>query len=422
MNIKFKMPKFGRNLTGGSMMKELLLTILGTTISIVLTFGTAHLLEQRQAGQAQRQTAMMLIHDIDESVTVLEIMAEGEERQKSAVQYVLDHFDQLESLPADTLYTAMTMLGSIFTEEKYFDDSKEKVFNSSQDTWKNLDDVSFVDNMERFYESRRYLETMIVHSLQWKYPMSQEESYDRVVQINMQINSGKQSLQTSYAAVLKEKLKDLKIKYYIDCSAYRARTLRQYAQSWKRLSDRNKFIMNIDDEELAEYVKKSQRSGRTVSKNDLIGQWEYEMSGKDVIYYDFMKSDSFIIKTRSHYANPFYSGDIIIAYTFGGKWEIKRDSLTLNYSPQSVKAEVDRSGITYRAEMRDSVETFINNHFQVSQLTEQGKKEFESRKDTFGISINKAGDKIEMVRGGSEDSDNGNVSSFYLKRAKNSTK
>ena len=422
MNVKFKMPKFGRNLTGGSMMKELLLTILGTTISIVLTFGTAHLIEQRQAEQAQRQTAMMLIHDIDESVTVLEIMAEGEERQKSAVQYVLDHFDQLESLPADTLYTAMTMLGSIFTEEKYFDDSKEKVFNSSQDTWKNLDDVSFVDNMERFYESRRYLETMIVHSLQWKYPMSQEEYYDRVVQINMQINSGKQTPQTSYAAVLKEKLKDPKIKYYIDCSAYRARALRQYAQTWKRLSNRNKFIMNIDDEELAEYVKKSQRIGRTVSKNDLIGPWEYEMSGKDVYHYDFMKSDSFSIKMKSHYANPFYSGDIIATYIVGGEWDIKGDSLVLNYSPKSVKVEVDRSGITYREEMRDSVEIFINNHFQVSQLTEKTSKSLESRKDTFGISINKAGDKIEMVRGRSEDSHNENVSSFYLKRVKKSTK
>ena len=68
---------------------------------------------------------MMLIHDIDESVTVLEIMAEGEEEQKSAIQYVLDHFDQVESLPVDTLYTALTMLDAIFTEEKYFDDSKQ---------------------------------------------------------------------------------------------------------------------------------------------------------------------------------------------------------------------------------------------------------------------------------------------------------
>ena len=94
----------------------------------------------------------------------------------------------------------------------------------------------------------------------------------------------------------------------------------------------------------------------------------------------------------------------------------------LNYSPKSIKVEVDRSGITYREEMRDSVETFINNHFQVSQLTEKTSKSLESRKDTFGISINKAGDKIEMVRGRSEDSHNENISSFYLKRVKNTTK
>ena len=57
MNVKFKMPKFGRKLTGGSMMKELLLTILGTTISIVLTFGTAQYLEDHQAEQAKKLMA-----------------------------------------------------------------------------------------------------------------------------------------------------------------------------------------------------------------------------------------------------------------------------------------------------------------------------------------------------------------------------
>ena len=178
--------------------------------------------------------------------------------------------------------------------------------------------------------------------------------------------------------------------------------------------------MNIDDEELAEYVKKSQQSGRTVSESDIIGRWEYEISGKDVRYYDFMKPDSFSIKAVNHYANPFYSGDIIVTSTYGGKWDIKRDSLTLDYSSGSVKAEVDRSGITYRAEMRDSVETFINNHFQVSQLTEMTRKGLESRKDTLGISINKAGDKIELV-GGRKNSENESVVSYYMKRVKDST-
>ena len=37
MDAKFKMPKLGRKLTGSGMLKELLLTTLATTISIVLT-------------------------------------------------------------------------------------------------------------------------------------------------------------------------------------------------------------------------------------------------------------------------------------------------------------------------------------------------------------------------------------------------
>ena len=183
MNVKFKMPKFGRNLNGGSMMKELLLSTIATTISILLTFGTAHLLDERQARQAQRQTAMILIHDIDVSVAALNRMADEEEKQKVAIQYVLDHLDELESLSEDTIYTAISMLGTL-SERTFFEDSKEKVFNSSQDTWKNLNDVSFVDNMESFYESRHYLESMMTESPHWKYPMSQEELFEMEVRVN----------------------------------------------------------------------------------------------------------------------------------------------------------------------------------------------------------------------------------------------
>ena len=48
MNAKFNMPKFRRELTGKGWLKELLMTFLGTTISIVLTFGTTAYLEDWQ--------------------------------------------------------------------------------------------------------------------------------------------------------------------------------------------------------------------------------------------------------------------------------------------------------------------------------------------------------------------------------------
>ena len=68
MNVKFKMPKFGRHLTLKGSLKELLMTFLGTTISIVLTFGTSALLDNHQKAAQQRQTAIMSVYDIDEII------------------------------------------------------------------------------------------------------------------------------------------------------------------------------------------------------------------------------------------------------------------------------------------------------------------------------------------------------------------
>lgn len=408
------MPKFGRNLTGGGMLKELLLTTLATTISIVLTFGTAHVLEQRKANQAQRRTAMMVIHDIDESVATLERLAKSEEEQKQAAQYVYDHFDQIYSLPEDTLSLALSMIASLEGVDNYFDYSKEKIFNSSQDTWKNLGDVAFVDNMEAFYQSRNDLQNMLYNSPLWKYPISPEEIYD----ISVNYLNFTQSAKHGYATVLKEKLLDPKIKYYIDCSSYRYRTLNDYVQSWKSLSDRNKFIMNISDEELAEFIKKSQQSGRIVREKDLLGQWERVRTGLDACYYEFLEDDSFNIKVDSRYPAAFFSGDIIVSYKCGGKRTFKGDSLIMTYIPASLTVEVDTTGISYRAEMRDSVKAHLDRYFQVSKLTENYRRSLKSRKDTLGITINKTNDKIEMTSGRSNDPMKDRVARIYLTRVK----
>ena len=71
MNIKFKMPEFGRDLKIQGWLKELLMTFLGTTISIVLTFGTAAYLEDRHTERARRMMAMTIINDIDQSLEVI---------------------------------------------------------------------------------------------------------------------------------------------------------------------------------------------------------------------------------------------------------------------------------------------------------------------------------------------------------------
>ena len=57
--------------------KGFLTSVLGTTVSILLTFGTSALVENKEKADIQRQTAMMVIHDIDECIDQLELVRPG---------------------------------------------------------------------------------------------------------------------------------------------------------------------------------------------------------------------------------------------------------------------------------------------------------------------------------------------------------
>jgi hypothetical protein len=216
-------------------------------------------------------------------------------------------------------------------------------------------------------------------------------------------------------AVLKEKLQDRKVRFYIDFSVVRTRYYRLFTQDWKDISDRNKFIMNISDEELADYIKNSQRSGSTVSKRDLMGQWEREVNGNEQHFYEFLEKDSFTRKTVVSYSHPIFNNEAIVTFKFGGKWSLKDDTLLMVNSPKQIEVELDTSRITYRPEMRDSVKRFIR-RIDITAWKASLQKSLErQRRDTFPVTTNKAHDKIEMVVRQDKD---GSVKSRYLKRVK----
>ena len=386
--------------------KGFLTSVLGTTVSILLTFGTSALVENKEKADIQRQTAMMVIHDIDECIDQLEKMAKKEEEMNNAMQYVLAHIDQIASLPKDTLELAMDMLSDYEAEHAVFDDAKENIFKSSQDIWSNLDNMAFIDNMEKFYRQRREITNYIMKSPMFVRPINYEEYFETMMNAkNYAIDN---------VAVLKDKLQDRKVKFYIDFSVVRTRYYRLYTQDWKDISDRNKFIMNISDEELADYIKNSQRSGSSVKKSDLLGQWEREFNGNEHHYFEFLEKDSFTRKTLVTYTHPIFNDEAIVTYKFGGKWSLRDDTLFLVNSPRQIEIELDTSRITYRPEMRDSVKRFFRWLDIASWKTSFRKSLERQKRDTFPVTTNKAHDKLELVRPGK----NGSVKSGYLKRVK----
>lgn len=66
------MPKLWGDMKFQATFKELTLSIIGTTISIILTFGTAAWLEHRQQEKNRRQITLMVISDIYDFARVME--------------------------------------------------------------------------------------------------------------------------------------------------------------------------------------------------------------------------------------------------------------------------------------------------------------------------------------------------------------
>jgi hypothetical protein len=263
--------------------------------------------------------------------------------------------------------------------------------------------------MERFYRERRIL----VNTLKTDPVFLPPISYQEYCQMRINATSDIHSLDP--VAVLKEKLKEPRVKYCIDYSASRTVAYREIAQNWRDISDRNKFIMNISDEELADYIKNSQRSGSSVSKHELTGQWERKSDGMVDNYYEFLENDSFCKKRITHVPYPVWNGEVIVTLEYSGTWRLKDDTLFMTCNPNSAEVQMDTTHISYRPEMRDSVRSLIARYINIKEIKEEMRKDIEKDLvDTFPVTTNRANDKIEMIVSRSDD----DVSTYYLKRVK----
>jgi hypothetical protein len=388
MNIKFRMPKTGRIKKGRGIMKEILMTVVATSISIVLTFGTAQWLEHQQKVKDGRQMAMMVISDIDANVKTIQQLAKEEEREFGIAKYVESHMDQLEDMPIDTLFEVW----SYILDGEYYsiDDSKERIFNSSQETWKVIDNPSFINTVQTFYQERRDFVDITLHKERtFRAPMSYDDEY-------AMLTSRKSLTEDDVVDMIRQVMPTRKVSLFLYYSAERQRTLNAMAGEWQRKSDLCKFIMDITDEELAEYLNKQNRTGDPVSKKQLVGTWVSTESFSHEESIEFKKDNSFVHILTQNVATPIFVGKVTIARVLEGTWHLKGDSLYRDY--KSDVRTLDKSGISYSAEMKDSVEKiFANYERAVEKRNEKVRQEgLDVPHRSNAAFINRSGNKIEL--------------------------
>ena len=336
------------------------MTVLGTAIGVALTFVVSGILERRNKEQAQRLTAIMVIHDIDNTIDILKNWREQEEPEGELLRSVLERRDRLEGMPYDTLTNILGLLTDSQLDFS-FDTSKEKIFNSDLDTWQNLGNMAFLDNVQGFYHDRQAFQEGVNQSTQWKSPIPDEE-YMRLVMGTGWITE--EEYVAAFLPFLKEKLHEDRVVFYINVSGGRVQYLSSVIDSWTRLNDENKFLMGITDRELDDYVNSISKKGTTPTRSKLLGPW-VSTTGDRTTEYNFLRDNSYTYVseyTSSFQRSKNWSGRLKMTLSYRGEWAFEADSLVMIPDYNTVDLLMDPSGMVPEENMQDSLDAWVNDY------------------------------------------------------------
>lgn len=353
--------------------QQFLISVLGTAIGVALTFSLNGLRANKKQQQAQRLTAIMVIHDIDNTIDILKSWKQQEATADTLLHYAVDNKDHLDKVSVDSLIQVINLLVNDNRSFR-FDTSKEEIFNSDLDTWQNLGSVQFLDNVQSFFYDRQTLQ-QINEGPEWKSPIP----YDDYLQLIMgRGRISPEQYRELALPFLKEKLSDTRVSYYIDNATYRQNALSRAIDSWTDLNEENKFLMGITDQEMEDYINSFDATGMAVTRRLLTGTWVYPMENRTKEYKfngDHTMSSNIVSVEKGVWMH--FSGEFKTTTSYRGTWELKGDSLVVNIDPNGIEFALDASNLVAAEGMQDSLDAWKERYL------EEGRKALKENPDDY---------------------------------------
>ena len=138
--------------------KQFLLTLLATTFSIILTFGTSAIIDRRHKEAAKKEMVMMIIYDFDKTIEQVQEAQSAIHQAREAELEVARHPEYYDSLRFDIM-PAVTVASEEFSE------TTENIFSSNIETFNTLGNVNFVHEVSSFYSLRRSYQQQVLDEL-----------------------------------------------------------------------------------------------------------------------------------------------------------------------------------------------------------------------------------------------------------------
>ena len=175
MNAKLFSPKNVKSTCGTDAMKQFLLSLVATTISIVLTFGTAIWLERDKKEEAKREMVMMILYDLSNTLSEIE---EADSTLRAGFEL------QVAIAEDPHLYKQNALIYADLIPQVDYTETVENIFSSNIETINTIGNVLFSENVSDLYRRRKlYIETIcekIINDLKVEegYP-----SYEQMIEV-----------------------------------------------------------------------------------------------------------------------------------------------------------------------------------------------------------------------------------------------
>ena len=196
--------------------KNFLLTLLATTFSIILTFGTSAIIDRRHKAAAKKEMVMMILYDFDKTIEQVQKAESAIHQAKEVEVEVARHPEYYDSL-------RFYIMPAVTVTSEEFSETTEKIFSSNIETFNTLGNVNFVHEVSSFYNQRR--------------------SYQQQVLDEMR----KEVLESEYAQSIESFLDiDFPLYYY---------TSYAYLKSIQTTRNRCMQMMKVSEEELKEFSR-----------------------------------------------------------------------------------------------------------------------------------------------------------------------
>ena len=150
-------PEIEPNGKRGGFWKQLGMLVLGTTVSLVLTFGTAQFIEKQQRAKDRRLTALMVMSNIEAFAQQLDTAWIQAAHADTATAWLLnipkDSLDEMNPSELLSIIGKAMNIGYIT-----YDKTTENIFSNNIETWKNMGNFQFIDMVGKSFSLMRLCE------------------------------------------------------------------------------------------------------------------------------------------------------------------------------------------------------------------------------------------------------------------------